>query len=159
GLSYQRCNLASDAERAYQAALKIKPNHGQSLSNLGQLYYTAGKIDGAKQYWESAVKANGKLVAARVNIASLELEQIRDLVPQSPEWKKIEEDARFQLSSALGVESDSYEAYTVYGLIYMEGFQKNKNRLDLARLLLDEAKKRKENFAPLQNAYGLYQMH
>jgi len=158
GLSYQRCNLSSDAERAYQAALKIKPNHGQSLSNLGELYYRAGKTEGAKQYWDSAIKANGKLVAARINVASLELEQMRNLAPHSAEWKKLEEDARFQLSSALGVESDSYHAYTVYGLIYMEGYQKNKNRLDLARLLLDEAKKRKENFAPLQNAYGLFYM-
>lgn len=159
GLSHQRCNFAADAERAYQAALKIKPSHGQSLSNLGELYYRAGKVDGAKQYWDSAVKANGKLVAARINIASMELEQMRKLVPHSPEWKKLEEDARFQLSSTLGVESDSYHAYTVYGLVYMEGFQKNRNRLDLARLLLDEGKKRQEKFAPLQNAYGLYYMH
>jgi len=159
GLSYQRCDLSADAERAYQAALKIKPNHGQSLSNLGELYYRAGKADGAKQYWDSAVKANGKLIAARINIASMELEQMRKLVPHSPEWKKLEEDARFQLSSTLGVDSDSYHAYTVYGLIYMEGFQKNKNRLDLAKLLLEEGKKRREKFAPLQNAYGLLYMH
>ena len=159
GLSYQRCNLASDTERAYQAALKIKPSHGQSLSNLGELYYRAGKVDGAKQYWDSAIKANGKLIAARINIASMELEQMRKLVAHSPEWKKLEEDARFQLSSTLGVDSDSYHAYTTYGLIYMEGWQKNKNRLDLARLLLDEGKKRQEKFAPLQNAYGLLYMH
>ena len=159
GLSYQRCNLAQDAERAYQAALRIKPNHGQSLSNLGELYYRAGKTDGAKQYWDSAVKANGKLIAARINIASMELEQMRRLAPHSSEWKKLEEDARFQLSNVLGVDSDSYHAYTVYGLIYMEGFQKNKNRLDLARLLLDEGKERMEKYAPLQNAYGLLYMH
>jgi len=159
GLSYQRCDLSSDAERAYQAALKIKPSHGQSLSNLGQLYYRAGKTDGAKQYWESALKANGKLVAARINIASMELEQMRDLQPWTPEWKKLEEDARFQLSSSLGVDTESAEAYTVYGLVYMEGWQKNKNRLDLAKLLLEEGKKRKENFAPLQNAWGLLYMH
>lgn len=159
GLSYQRCNLSSDAERAYQAALKIKPSHGQSLSNLGEIYYRAGKAEGAKQYWDSAVKANGKLVAARINIASMELEQMRNLQPFTPEWKKLEEDARFQLSSSLGVDSDNHHAYTVYGLIYMEGFEKNKNRLDLARLLLDEAKKRNEKFAPLQNAYGLLYMH
>ena len=159
GLSYQRCDLSGDAERSYQAALKIKPSHGQSLSNLGELYYRAGKADGAKQYWDSAVKANGKLIAARINIASMELEQMRRLAPHSPEWKKLEEDARFQLSSTLGVDSDSYHAYTVYGLIYMEGFQKNKNRLDLAKLLLEEGKKRREKFAPLQNAYGLLYMH
>jgi tetratricopeptide (TPR) repeat protein len=41
----------------------------------------------------------------------------------------------------------------------MEGWQQNKNRLDLAKTLLDEAKKRNEKYAPLQNAYGLYWMH
>jgi tetratricopeptide (TPR) repeat protein len=159
GLSFHRCNLLGDAEKAYQTAVGIKSNHGQSLSNLGEIYFRAGKVDGAKQYWESAIKANGKLVAARNNIASLELDQMRKLVPQSPEWKKLEEDARFNLSNVLGVDSENVKAYTLYGLVYMEGFQKNKNRLDLAKLLLDEAKKRNEKYAALQNAYGLYYMH
>ncbi len=62
------------------------------------------------------------------------------------------------LSMVLGVDSDNVKAYTLYGLVYMEGFQKNKNRLDLAKLLLDEAKKRNEKYPQLQNAYGLYYM-
>ena len=158
GLSFHRCNLLDDAEKAYQQAIRVKPNHGQSLSNLGEIYFRAGKVPGARQYWDSAIKANGKLVAARINVATLELEQMRALVAHSPEWKKLEEDARFNLSNVLGVDSESVTAYTLYGLVYMEGFQKNKNRLDLAKLLLDEAKKRNEKFAPLQNAYGLYYM-
>jgi tetratricopeptide (TPR) repeat protein len=44
----------------------------------------------------------------------------------------------------------------LYGLVYMEGYQRNKNRLDLAKLLLDEAKERNEKYPPLQNAYGLW---
>lgn len=161
GLSFHRCGLLKDAEAAYQAASRMKGDAtkiAMSLSNLGEIYYRAGKLDGAKQYWESAIKANGKLIAARVNIATLELEQMRKLGDKNPEWKKLEEDARFNLSNVLGVNSDSAEAYTVYGLVYMEGYQKNKNRLDLAKLLLDEAKKRNEKYAPLQNAYGLYYM-
>ena len=47
----------------------------------------------------------------------------------------------------------------MFGLVYMEGWQTNKNRLDLAKTLLDEAKKRNEKYPPLQNAYGLYWMH
>src|SRR5678815_2581258 len=89
----------------------------------------------------------------------MELEQMRKLTAWSAEWKKNEEDARFNLSNVLGVDSENVKAYTLYGLVYMEGWQKNKNRLDLAKLLLDEAKKRNEKFAPLQNAYGLYYMH
>lgn len=159
GLSFHRCNMAGDAEKAYQAAIGIKANHGQSLSNLGELYYRAGKVAEARSYWDSAIKANGKLIAARNNVASMELEQMRKLQVGTPEWKKLEEDARFNLSNVLGVDSENVKAYTLYGLVYMEGWQKNKNRLDLARLLLDEANKRDPKAAQLQNAYGLYYMH
>jgi len=160
GLSFHRCGLVEEAEKAYQQAIRIKPNHGASLSNLGELYYRAGKIPDARQYWDSAIKANGKLIGARINIASLELEQMRKIgSSKDATWKKLEEDARFNLSNVLGVDSDNVAAYTVYGLVYMEGWQANKNRLDLAKLLLDEAKKRNEKYAALQNAYGLYYLH
>lgn len=160
GLSYHRCNMAEDAERAYRQAIQMKPNHGASLSGLGALYYRAGKVDEARQYWESAIKANGKLTGARIGLASLQLEEMRKIGSvKDPRWKKLEEDARFNLSSTLGVDADSVAAYTAYGLVYMEGWQTNKNRLDLAKLLLDEAKKRNERYAPLQNAYGLLHMH
>ena len=48
GRRYHRCNLLQDAERAYQQAIKMKANHGASLSNLGEIYYRAGKLDGAQ---------------------------------------------------------------------------------------------------------------
>jgi len=50
-------------------------------------------------------------------------------------------------------------AYTVYGLVYMEGFQKNRNRLDLAKLLLEEGEKRNAKYAPLQHALGILALH
>jgi tetratricopeptide (TPR) repeat protein len=162
GLSYQRCGMLAEAEGAYQAATKMKGDPTKialSLSNLGQLYYKAGKADSARQYWDSAIKANGKLIGARINMASLNLEQMRKINnAKDAQWKKLEEDARFNLSSALGVDTDSVEAYTVFGLVYMEGYQLNKNRLDLAKTLLDEANKRNPKFPALQNAYGLYWM-
>jgi tetratricopeptide (TPR) repeat protein len=40
----------------------------------------------------------------------------------------------------------------------MEGADKNRNRLDLAQLLVDEGKKRDEKYAPLWNASGLLKM-
>jgi tetratricopeptide (TPR) repeat protein len=162
GLSYQRCNLNKEAEAAYQTASRMKGDPAKAamaLSNLGQLYYKAGKVDAAKQYWDSAIKANGKLIAARINLASLELEQMRKIDnPKDGTWKKLEEDARFNLSNALGVDTDSVEAYTVFGLVYMEGSNANKNRLDLAKTLLDEGVKRNAKYPPLLNAYGLYWM-
>jgi tetratricopeptide (TPR) repeat protein len=163
GLSFHRCNLIGDAEKAYQAATRMKGDptkQAMALSNLGQIYYQAGKVDGAKSYWDSAIKANGKLVAARINVASLDIEQIRKINnPKDSKWKALEEDARQNLSNALGVDSDNVEAYTAYGLLYMEGWKSNKNRLLLAKLLLDEGKKRNAKYPPLMNAYGLYWMH
>ena len=140
--------------------MKGEPTKASRCRTSASSTTAPARSTGAKQYWDSAIKANGKLIAARINIASMELEQMRKIGDQGlAEWKKLEEDARFNLSNALGVDSDSVEAYTVYGLVYMEGCQKNKNRLDLAKLLLDEGKKRNEKYAPLQNAYGLYYMH
>jgi tetratricopeptide (TPR) repeat protein len=160
GLSFHRCDLIDDAEKAFQQAIKMKPNHGASLSSLGEIAYRQGKVSEARQYWESAIKANGKLIGAHIDLASLELEQLRKINnPKDATWKKLEEDARFHLSSVLGVDSDNVAAYTAYGLVYMEGWQANKNRLDLAKLLLDEANKRNPKYAKLQNAYGLFYMH
>jgi tetratricopeptide (TPR) repeat protein len=163
GLSYERCNLLEDAEKAYQQASRMNGDStkkAMAVSSLGELYFRAGKLDGAKQYWDTAIKANGKLVGARIGVASIELEQMRKIHnAKDAGWQKLEEDARFNLSSALGVDTDSVEAYTAYGLVYMEGWEQNRNRLDLAKTLLDEAKKRNEKYAPLQNAYGLWYMH
>jgi tetratricopeptide (TPR) repeat protein len=155
GRSYHNCNMRDDATSAYKAALQIKANHGQSLSNLGELAFRAGKVGEAKEYWANAIKANPKLVAARNNLASLDLEDMRK-TSDAGTWKQLEADARNNLSSALAVENDNIEAYVLYGLVYMEGRQKNKNRLDLAKLLLEEGAKRNEKYAPLENARGLY---
>ena len=160
GLSYHRCGLVQDAERAYQGASHMNGLFAaKATSNLGEIYYAAGKIPGAKQYWESALKIDGKLVAARIMLASLMLEDMRKLPVKDPKWKQLDEDARFHLSNVLGVDSENVKAYTEFALIWMEGYQGNKNRLDLAKFALDEAKKRNEKYAPLQNAFGLYYMH
>lgn len=160
GRSLHACNLLQDAEAAYQAALQVNQNHAPSISNLGELYWQAGKKDGAKKYWEAAVKADPKIVAARANLAMLLIEQMR-VTKSDDQWKKLEKEARDHLSSVLAVDNDHQKAYVLYGLLYMEGRDKNKNRLDLAKLLLDEGAKRgaQEKFAPLQHAYGLLSLY
>jgi tetratricopeptide (TPR) repeat protein len=155
GRSYHACNMMKDAESAYQAALSINKNHAPSISNIGELYWQAGKRDDAKKWWETAVKADPKIIAARANLAMLMIEQLR-VTKNNDAWKNIEKQARDHLSSVLAVDNDHQKAYVLYGMLYMEGWQKNKNRLDLAKLLLDEGAKRGEKYAPLQHAYGLY---
>lgn len=155
GRSYHACNMLQDAESAYQAAIKMKENHAPSISNLGELYWQAGKSDGAKKYWEAAVKADPKIIAARANLAMLLLEEMHT-TKNDTAWKNLEKAARDHLSSVLAVDNDHLKAYVLYGMVYMEGWQKNKNRLDLAKLLLDEGAKRNDKYAPLQHAYGMY---
>lgn len=153
GRSYHACGMAKEAEDAYQAALKIKPNHGASISNLGELYYEAGKTEGARKYWESAIKANPKLAAAYVNLAMLQLADLRKTTDAGA-WTKLDEDTRKKLSISLAIDNDNVRAYTMYGLVFMEGFEKNRNRLDMAKLLLEEGEKRNPKYAPLQAALG-----
>src|SRR5690606_8387042 len=53
------------------------------------------------------------------------------------------------------VDNDNVEAYTLYGLLYVQGAAKNKSRLTLAKLLLDKGEEISANYAPLHNARGL----
>lgn len=157
GLSYQRCNLFGEAEKAYQDTLRRKSDHPQSLSNLGDIYFKQGKVDAARRNWEQALKVSGKLSGAHVGLASLQLEQLRQ-TPAGASWNKLAEEIAFHLSSALAVNSDDVAAYTVYGLFYLEGSERNKNRLGLAKTLLEQGEKRSTKYAPLRNAKGLYFM-
>lgn len=158
GRSYHACGLKVDAEAAYQAALKMNKDHAPSISNLGELYWQEGKKDGAKKYWETAVKADPKIIAARANLAMLLIEEMR-ATKSDDAWKKLEKQARDHLSSVLAVDNENLKAYVLYGMVYLEGRQKNKNRLDLAKLLLDEGAKINEKYAPLQHAYGLLNLY
>jgi len=163
GTSFARCQMWGEAEKAFQQASSMQGDpikQAMAQSDLGEIYFMQGKTDGAKQYWTNAVTANGKLVGARIGLASLEIMQMHQINnPKDGKWKDLETDAKLQLSSALGVDADSVAAYTAYGMLYMEGWQQNKNRLDLAKLLLDEGKQRNATYPNLQNAYGLYWMH
>src|SRR5690606_26273853 len=135
GLAYQNCGMLKDAEAQYQAALKIHSGHAPSLSNLGQIYFQGGNETRAKQYWEQAVKADPKVVGARNNLAWLMIRQVRE---KKANLRSMEEPILQHLRSALAVENDNIEAYVLLSLLYMEGAEKNKARLTLARLLLDE---------------------
>lgn len=155
GLSYQNCGMMKDAENKYQEALRIHAGHGPSLSNLGQIYFLGGNEARAKQYWEKAVASDKKVVGARNNLAWIMIRQVRE---KRARLADVEEQALTHLRSALAVENDNIEAYVLLSLLYMEGAEKNKARLTLAKLLLDEAKKRNDKYAPLHNAYGLLEL-
>ncbi len=151
GVAYQKCGDQKRAEEQYQQALKINPSHAPSLTNLGEIYQRGGNDKIGEQYYEKALVADIQTVAANNNMAWVWYQRLR----QSPGNKDAETRAIQHLQRVLAVDNDNVVAYTIMGLIYMEGSDKNKNRLDVARLLLDRAKKSDPKYAPLYNALGL----
>ena len=152
GVSYQNCNMNKEAEGEYKKALKLNPGHAPSLSNMGEIYFKGGNEAVAKQYWEKAVASDVQIVAARNNLASLMIRDIRKSGSITPEKERA---VKGHLSRALAVDNDNVEAYVLYSLLYMEGSKKNKSRLTLSGLLLEKASKLDGNYPPLHNALGL----
>lgn len=157
GLAYHKCGMDDEAAKHYNRALKVMPNHPGALSSLGEIAYRRGQVDQARNMWQRALKLDGKLIGARNNLAYLSLQQLRRTKNRDA-WNKIAKELEFNLSSSLAVDNDNVRTYTLYGLYYLEGSERNRSRLDLAKLLFDEGSKRNESFAPLHNALGLYHL-
>jgi len=116
GVSYQRCGMLDDAERAYRQCapdqaqprrVAVQPRRGSTSGPDG--------FSEARQYWDSAIKANGRLVGARSGIATLELEQIRKI--RQPQGRDLEEARGGRpgqpVPTRSGADSDNVAAYTV----------------------------------------------
>ena len=158
GRSYMGCGMLGDAEKAFRASLGRDSNYVHSVSGLGEVAYAKGNLTEARSQWEKALSVDGRLPGAHINVATLDLAQLKKLQSGTPAWNTLEKSIRDHLSLALAVDNGNIQAYTVYALVYMEGADKNKNRLDLAKLLLDEGLKASKTYAPLHNAFGLYYM-
>lgn len=160
GVAMERCGRTNDAEKLYRKALDVNPSHGPSMANLGELAYKAGKYQDAQNYFDQAVKFDGgklEVSAARNNLAWIEYQQMRQTNVAATR-QQLESEALGNLQRALAIDNDSVVAYTIMALVYMEGADRNRNRLELANLLLTEGKKRNDRYAPLWNAMGLLQM-
>jgi hypothetical protein len=112
-----------------------------ALSNLGQLYYKAGKVDaGEVVLGQPRSRPNGKLVAARINVASMNLEQMRKITtPRTRSGRKLEEDARFNCPTRSVSSRRASRRTPCSASSTWKAGSSNKNRLDLAKTLMDEA--------------------
>ena len=61
------------AETIYIEILKIKPNHVNTLNNLGELYRVIGKLKNAKNCYEQAIKINPNFAGAYNNLGLIYL--------------------------------------------------------------------------------------
>jgi tetratricopeptide (TPR) repeat protein len=161
GVAMAKCNRTADAERHYKKALDLKPNHAPSLGALGEIALRAGKTAEARDLFKRAADPNNdvntEVTAARTNLAWLLYQDLRR-TSVAAQRAQLEAEAIGHLQRALAIDNDNVVAYTVMALLYMEGAERNRNRLDVAQLLLDEGKKRNDRYAPLWNAYGILKM-
>jgi tetratricopeptide (TPR) repeat protein len=161
GASYARCAMWDDAQDRYEKALKITANHGPSLSSLGEIALRKGRQTDAQRYFARALDGKNptalQVTGARNNLAALIYRRIR-LTTDAGQRKKLEDEAFGHLQRSLAIDSDNVFAYTLMALIYLEGSERNKSRLNLAQILIDQGKKRNDKYAPLWNAAGLLKM-
>ncbi len=160
GLSYQKCGMNAEASGEYNKALKKSPRHSRSKSNLAKIAYDKGDYKTAESRWKEAIAIDPKLSGARNSLAMLMIKRMGKARPMyKGEWATLEKDARGHLTQSLAVDGNNVETYVIYAHLWMEGAKKKKSRLDLAKLLLDEGKKRSTTYAPLHNAEGLLLLH
>ncbi len=156
GQAYHQCELLDDARARYEAALEIE-EHGPSIANIGKIYWAQGDVERARDKWEKAVDVDARSIAARNNLAWLLIEEMRETSDRS-RFDALEDEASGHLSRVLAVENDNIQAYALYALLYLEGADRNRARLDIAELLLDEGSEVKEDYPPFFNARGLIEL-
>ncbi len=68
--------LVSDAEESYQTALKLCPNHADSLNNLANIKREHGLIEEAVRLYCRALEVQPEFAAAHSNLASVLQQQV-----------------------------------------------------------------------------------
>jgi tetratricopeptide (TPR) repeat protein len=66
-------NRLDEAEKQLNTVLKLRPNEASALNLLGTVRAKQGKLDDAELLFTRAVRADGRLVGARMNLAYLYL--------------------------------------------------------------------------------------
>ena len=155
GVVYDQCGLDKDAESMYRQALGKNPKFQPAMNNLAVLHQKVGQSQAALQEFEAAIKVNPSglyAVQAYNNRAALLFEKIK----QSN--SKAVEEAIGAVRRALALDAESMAAYQLLAQIYFYTAESDRSKLALAQLVLDEAKKIDENYAPVYNTLGLIKL-
>lgn len=156
GSTMLECGKTADAERYFKKALEIDPNHAPSIGGLGEIALRSGDPQKAQGFFKQAVAKDTRLevTAAYVNLAWMNYQAMLHTQVAATK-QQLESEALGNLQRSLAIDNNNVAAYTVMALIFMEGADKNRNRLDVAELLLGEGKKRNDKYGPLWNASGI----
>lgn len=115
GNAYTRQNNFIEAEKAYQEALKINPNHTATLSNLGVALYQQGRLEEAISTFERALKNSPTDAETHylLGAAQLQLGKMNEAEQSLLKALEINEDlpeARFGLAMLRKVQGRNEEA-------------------------------------------------
>lgn len=115
GNAYTRLYNFVEAEKAYQEALKINPNHTATLSNLGVALYQQGRLEEAVSTFEKALKisptdAETYYLMAAALLQLGKLDEAEEAMLKSLEINKNLPEARFGLAMLRKVQGRNDEA-------------------------------------------------
>jgi Tfp pilus assembly protein PilF len=103
GAALQQEGRLDEAEKEYNATLRLDPNYTKACVNLGQLFVSRHKLDAAKKYYDKAIELEPKIGEAHAGRAYL-LERLGEA-----------EQARTEYENALRLSPKSARLYYTYG--------------------------------------------
>ena len=148
---YEGCGLHKEAESEYKAALQANPNHARSLNNIGEGYYKKGDRATARTWFEKAIAADPTHASSAYNNLGL----LIYLEAKEKGQPALYKEAVSKLRRGLAIDSDSMPAYALLALIYYTTAESDKSKLQLAELIVKQAKLTNDKFAPIYNTMGL----
>jgi tetratricopeptide (TPR) repeat protein len=149
GAIKERCRDIEGARAAYLAALKANPGHAASLAAIGRLALNAGDEARAMEYFDQAVKADPKSPYGYLG-RGMALRERGRRGDDAAVQKAVEEIRR-----TLAIDSTNMDAYGTLALLIYDHAGDDRARLDLARLICEQAKKIDDTYAPTYNVLGL----
>lgn len=149
GAVKERCKDVDGARKAYLAVLKTNGSHAPSLGAIGRLSLAAGDEARAMEYFEQAVKADPKSPYGYLGKGMVLRERGRR------GDKEAVTQAVSELRKTLAVDAANMDAYGTLALLIYDHAGNDHARLDLARLVCEQAKKIDKNYAPTYNVLGL----
>jgi len=103
GAALQQEGRLDEAEKEYNATLRLDPNYTKACVNLGQLFVSRDKLDAAKKYYDKAIELEPEIGEAHAGRAYL-LERLGEA-----------EQARTEYENALRLSPKSARLYYTYG--------------------------------------------
>lgn len=154
GVVLEQCGDIKGAESAYRQALNMNGKFAPAMVNLAHLAYRAGAFENAAQLYRDALAADPKNVQGYNGTALVLFDRAR----AQGNDKNVLAEAIGQLRRALAVDAGSMPAYALLALIYNTLGENDRSKLDLADLVVKQAKEVDDKYPQIYNISGLIKL-